>query len=95
MHPGSGGYSTARRWPAEQFAALANAWHARHGGTIALIDAEQAITAAVVSRAHVPLVDLGGQTTLLQTIALLRRADLFVGNDSGPLHLAAGVGIPV
>ncbi len=95
MHPGSGGYSTARRWPAEQFAALADAWHARHGGTIVLVDAEEATTAAVVSRTHAPLVDLGGQTTLLQTIALLRRADLFVGNDSGPLHLAAGVGVPV
>ncbi|GAP61933.1 heptosyltransferase II [Ardenticatena maritima] len=95
MHPGSGAYSTARRWPAEHFAALADAWYARHGGTVALVDATADITSVVCTHAQAPLVDLGGRTTLLQTIALLRRADLFVGNDSGPLHLAAAAGVPV
>jgi lipopolysaccharide heptosyltransferase I len=34
-------------------------------------------------------------TTLLQFIALARRARLFVGGDTGPLHLAAAVGAPI
>ena len=34
-------------------------------------------------------------TTLLQYVALARRARLFIGGDSGPLHLAAAVGAPI
>ena len=34
-------------------------------------------------------------TTLVQFIALVRRARLFVGGDTGPLHLAAAVGTPI
>lgn len=94
VHPGSGDYSTARRWPADRFASLIDAWHARHEGTIVLIDANPTVTARVRDATSVPAIDLGGRTSLMQSIALLRRADLFIGNDSGPLHLAAGVGVP-
>ncbi len=94
LHPGSGAYSVARRWPAERFATLADAWLERHGGTVVLIDASPEVTAAVRQAARWPLVDLGGKTSLLQTIALIRRCDLFVGNDSGPLHMAAAAGVP-
>jgi heptosyltransferase-2 len=41
------------------------------------------------------LVNLVGQTTLRQAGALLKHCHLFVGNDSGPMHLAAAAGIPV
>lgn len=41
------------------------------------------------------LVDLSGQTTLLQLAALLQRASLFVGIDSGVMHLAAAMRTPV
>lgn len=34
-------------------------------------------------------------TTLVQFIALARRARLFIGGDTGPLHLAAAVGTPI
>src|SRR2546427_12359609 len=40
-------------------------------------------------------IDLMGQTTLKDLIALLRRARLLITNDSGPMHLAAAVGTPV
>ncbi len=35
-----------------------------------------------------------GKTTILQSLALIERADLFIGHDSGTLHLAAALGIP-
>lgn len=44
---------------------------------------------------HSELRSLAGQTTLKQLAALLQRADLVLSNDSGPLHLAAGLGTPV
>ena len=40
-------------------------------------------------------VDVTGRTTLRQTAALLKKCDLYVGNDTGSMHLAAAAGIPV
>jgi heptosyltransferase-2 len=37
---------------------------------------------------------LAGRTTLRETAAVLERCRLYVGNDSGPLHLAAAGGVP-
>ena len=42
-----------------------------------------------------PVLDLVGQLSLKETAAVLARADLFLGNDSGPMHLAAAVGRPI
>src|SRR5207245_11353537 len=39
-------------------------------------------------------VSLAGQLTIAQLRAALGRFDLFIGNDSGPTHLAAGTGMP-
>jgi heptosyltransferase III len=41
-----------------------------------------------------PVVNLCGQLTPRQTAAVLRRAELFLGPDSGPKHLAAAQGVP-
>jgi heptosyltransferase III len=40
-------------------------------------------------------VNLAGKHTLLQSAEVLRRCTLYIGNDSGPMHLAAAVGTPV
>ena len=40
-------------------------------------------------------IDLAGQTSLCQLGTLLEKVDLFLGNDSAPMHLAATVGTPV
>ena len=44
--------------------------------------------------ASAELVDWTGGLTVTQTAALLERADMFIGADSGPSHLAASAGIP-
>jgi len=40
------------------------------------------------------VIDITGQTTLRQTVALFKRCHLFIGTDSGTKHLAAGAGLP-
>lgn len=39
--------------------------------------------------------NLSGKTSLLQLSALLKKADLLITNDSGPMHIASAVGTPV
>ena len=39
--------------------------------------------------------NLAGRTTIMQMAAVLRRCHLFIGNDSGPVHVAAAAGVPV
>jgi heptosyltransferase-2 len=41
------------------------------------------------------MLNLAGRTNIHETAALLERCDLFVGNDSGPMHIAALMGVPV
>ena len=48
----------------------------------------------VASDARAGYVDLCGRTTVVETAEVLRRAQLFIGVDSGPAHLANGVGVP-
>jgi heptosyltransferase-3 len=86
-----GASKPANRWAPERFGALARALSEDRlavcftGGPDDRAAAERARTAA----GNGPR-DLVGQTSLRQLLALLRRARLFVGCDTGPMHLAAG-----
>lgn len=95
LHPGSGG--TAKRWPAEAFAALATAL-AADGVRPLLIEGPQD---AEVVRAVLSCLPAGGAQapvarglSLGMLAALLRRCVGYAGNDSGVSHLAALLGIP-
>lgn len=58
-------------------------------------DCEDARPTCEVHGGHVRFHDLVGQTDLLQLLALLRHARLWIGCDTGPMHLAAASGVPV
>lgn len=55
---------------------------------------EEGVAREIITRASVPRVKWF-PSTLLQFIALARRAKLLIGGDTGPLHLAAAVGTPI
>jgi lipopolysaccharide heptosyltransferase I len=86
-----------KRWPPDHFAALAQRGLDRFGGSVIFVggrdDAEVARNTAVQLAG--PVLDLTGQTTLPQLIAVLSRADVMIANDTGPLHLAAALRRPV
>ncbi|MBC8098403.1 MAG: glycosyltransferase family 9 protein, partial [Armatimonadetes bacterium] len=95
IHAGGGGYSTARRWQPAHFATVANALHADLGASIVLVGGANDDAAAVKAQMHVPALDLTGQTSVAQLAGVLRTADVFIGAESGVLHLAAAVGVPL
>ncbi|MEO7019799.1 MAG: glycosyltransferase family 9 protein [Ktedonobacteraceae bacterium] len=98
MHPGSGGYSTARRWSPERFAQLADTLYHDVGGQLLLVggpeEAELHQHVMGMLRSDVPVRSLAGKGKIQVTAAVLELADLFIGNDAGPMHLAAAVGTP-
>lgn len=98
MHPGSGGYSSARRWAPERFAQLADTLYQDVGGQLLLVGGpeEAELHAHIISllRSGVSARSLAGKGKIQVTAAVLELADLFIGNDAGPMHLATAVGTP-
>lgn len=94
---GPGAAVPRRRWPLDHFAAL-GAWLITElKARLVLIGGpgEEALGKELQRRIGAGVVDVVGRLTLRQSAALLKRAHLYIGNDSGPLHLAAAAGIPV
>jgi ADP-heptose:LPS heptosyltransferase len=92
LHPGTGG--PAKLWSAERWAAVSDALMGA-GARLTLTGGpgEEPLVAQVAGlmRARPPM--LAGQTSVGRLAALLRRAALVLGVDSGPLHLAAAQGV--
>jgi ADP-heptose:LPS heptosyltransferase len=79
-----------KAWPVTRFAEVARALGARGGLTVAVVGASPG---GCFETPPPGCVDLAGRTTLRQLLGLLSLAELFVGNDSGALHLAACLGV--
>ena len=84
-----------RQWPAQYFAAVGdNLWHKRKLCPVLLgSPAERPLAEAYAQQAQGPYVDAVGKTDLTQLAALLRRSRLLFTNDTGTMHLAAGLGV--
>ena len=84
-------------WPLENFAELAASICKEYPCRImAAVDpSEVELGMKLQKRVGDSLIDVTGRATLRQFAALLRRCQLYVGNDSGPKHLAAAAGVPI
>ncbi len=87
------GSSAAKKWETSRSAALIDSLP--NMGVVLLGgpgDREEA--RSVRSRASAPVIDLVGQTSIAELCDILRQCRLLVCVDSGPMHLAAALGIP-
>ena len=85
-----------RGWHPENFAALADLF--RGQGLVPLVlgaPRDRSDLERVRELFGAETVDLVGKCTIRVTMALLKRCALFIGNDSGVMHLAAAAGIPL
>jgi ADP-heptose:LPS heptosyltransferase len=92
--PGAAPHRPRKRWPAEHFGALAALLGSRGLTPVIVGTAGDAPLAATILAVHPAAIDMTGRTTLRQLAAVTAGASLAVGNDTGPLHLAAALGIP-
>ncbi|HUE71647.1 MAG TPA: glycosyltransferase family 9 protein [Pirellulaceae bacterium] len=94
LNPGAGWES--KRWPAERYAEVARQLHIRwHVATLAVwAGPQERAWADQIAGLAGGAALVAPSTTLLELAAVLRQAALFVGSDTGPLHMAAAVGTP-
>jgi len=86
-----------KRWPQQNFAALVEALNKNEGAQVGLVGslAESSSINRIASMCTCPVMNFCGKTTLKRLAYLLKKADIVIGNDSGPIHIAAAVGTPV
>ena len=89
--PGASPGRPAKRWPVENFAALAAALDIP---AVILGGPTEASLGATISQTAPGARDLTGKTSFADIAALARRAAFCIGNDTGPTHLAAVAGCP-
>ncbi|WP_020468110.1 glycosyltransferase family 9 protein [Zavarzinella formosa] len=91
---GVGARWLTKRWPPEHFATLAKQAQARFGGTVFFVGTpdEAPLAEQVFQAIAGPRKNFCGTTSLSQLIGLLAVCDVMVANDTGPLHVAVGLG---
>jgi len=95
LHPGSGG--SARDWPPENFARLADLLQQQFDAQVILTGAanETDLIDGILQQTTMKPISLGGRLSITELAVLCQRAAVFVSNSTGPLHLAVVVGAPV
>lgn len=84
-----------KRWPDEKPAEVARHFLKRSKAVVLVGAPRERHVGEAIARLAPGVIDLTGQTTLSELAALLTRAAICIAHDSGPLHLAVALGIPV
>jgi ADP-heptose:LPS heptosyltransferase len=96
IHPGAG--NVTKQWPEEHFSALIDLLIEKNGVNVMLVGGPDEVEVANVLLENVQdpqaVASMAGKTSLADLPRLLKNCVLYIGNDSGPKHIAAAVGIP-
>ncbi len=97
MHPGTSGSAAFKRWPPERYAEVAERLMEERGASVVVTwgPAEEALAFRLVGATGHRAVQAPRITHLQQLACVLSRADLFIGSDTGPMHMASALGQPV
>jgi heptosyltransferase-2 len=90
-------YGAAKCWPPKRFTQLADRLISECAADVIFFGSpgEKEISDRIRSKMNSPAISLVGETSMREFAALLASCSLFIGNDSGAMHVAAAVGLPV
>lgn len=90
-------YGPAKRWPASKYSELASILQEKNNAQILIIGSETEIPLAerIATDMHEKPFILAGQTSLSELAAVINFSSVFISNDSGPMHLANALKIPI
>jgi len=96
INPGAT-YGSAKRWYPDRFARVADDLARRWQGKVVITGGpdERGIAEEIAGLMTMPCCNLAGSTGVRELMAVIRRCDFFVTNDSGPMHIAAAFGVPL
>jgi len=89
VHSGAG--MAAKRWPRRHWKTLIEKF-LKDGWRVVVVGGKEDPPLSRILEPHERFLDLSGRLSVPRTTALLERADLYIGADSGPAHLAASTG---
>jgi len=94
IHPGG---MSSRRWPIENFAAIINTLTERLPCRFLITgsQSEKALAKQLVQKAKGPCLDLSGRLSIPETGAAIEKCRVFISNDTGPMHMAAILKVPL
>jgi ADP-heptose:LPS heptosyltransferase len=92
--PGAAPHRPAKRWPAARFASLARELAGGGLRSIVLGAKTEGPAAGLIAGSCPEAIDLTGRTAMTDIAGIAARAQVAIGNDTGPMHLAAAVGCP-
>jgi heptosyltransferase-2 len=90
-------YGAAKCWPPGRFAQLADRLISECGADVIFFGTpgEKEIAARILSQMKSQAISLVGETSIRDLAALFASCSIFIGNDSGAMHVAAAAGVPV
>jgi ADP-heptose:LPS heptosyltransferase len=96
IHPGARNNKN-KRWATRKFAKLCDSLQAEFRTTILLVGGndDQKECRHITTHTKATVVNCAGSLSLLQSAAVIKGCDLFIGHASGPTYIAAAVGTPV
>jgi heptosyltransferase-2 len=96
INPGAT-YGPAKQWPLDRYAQLADKIQTFTGGRIIIFGGpnDKNLGGNISQRMQHRPIDLSGKTSLGEAMALIERCDLFITNDSGLMHVAAALDVPL
>jgi heptosyltransferase-2 len=96
LGPGAS-FGPAKRWPPDRFASLADMAVEKWNAKVFIFGskAEKDICNQVSRRMNYSSINLCGETELEEAMALIKRCNMFVSNDSGLMHMAAALSVPL
>lgn len=96
INPGAA-YGSAKRWLPERFASVADNLAEEYGLQVVLTGGpgEREIGRDIETAMRVPALNLIGETSVRQLMAVLAGCRLMITNDSGPMHVAAAFDVPI
>jgi ADP-heptose:LPS heptosyltransferase len=90
--PGGSAHRPEKRWPVERYAELARILYSRGFDIVIIGGPQESAMAHSIQRQTPRARDLTGRTDFARIAVLGAKAAMAVGNDTGPLHLAAAAG---
>ena len=96
INPGAT-YGPAKQWPFDRYARLADKIQAFTGSRVIIFGGpnDKNLGENISQKMKHRPIDLSGKTSLGEAMALIERCDLFITNDSGLMHVAAALDVPL